>query len=134
MISSASAELAKPMYSEIKPNTAEKQELARRKLVQILKDNPKLSMNGCWAKAKADNPELFGYLEARDWEADDDAEEREAKENETHGSFKPATPGQHQFSLGEDMALRARLPKRVESTKEERILCVGGFFNPALTN
>ena len=102
------------MYSEIKPGTPEKQELARRKLVQTLKDNPKLSMNGCWDKVKKENPQLFGDLEAADW-----MEEQER--GETHGSFKPSNPGQYQFSLE---------PTHVESAREEAILCVGGFFNP----
>jgi hypothetical protein len=81
------------MYSEIKPNTAEKQELARQKLVQTLKDNPKLSMNGCWDKVKKENPKLFGDLEAADWMEDD-----QAQEQETHGSFKPSNQALHQFS------------------------------------
>jgi hypothetical protein len=107
------------MYSEIKPNTAEKQELARRKLVQTLKDNPKLSMNACWDKVKKENPQLFGELQAADWMEENRAEEQE--KGETHGSFKPSNPGQYQFSLA---------PTQVESAREEAILCVGGFFNP----
>jgi hypothetical protein len=47
-----------------------------------------------------------------------------------HGSFKPSSPCQHQFSLAENMPFRVKLPKRVESTKEKRIPCMGGFFNP----
>jgi hypothetical protein len=86
------------MYSEVKPNTAEKQELARRKLVQTLKDNPNLSMNGCWDKVKKENPQLFADLQAADWMADDEAEEREKEENQTHGSFKPSDQATHQFA------------------------------------
>ena len=69
--------------------------------------------------------------------ADDEAEERERQE--THGSFQPSTPSQHQFSLAEHKALFAleRLnqikferPKKVEATHQEGFICVGGFSNP----
>jgi hypothetical protein len=91
------------MYSEIKPNTAEKQELARRALVQTLKDNPKLSMQACWDKTKGANPQLFGDLQAADWMEEDRAEEQEKAESTA--SAENASQGQS-------------------------ILCVGGFFNP----
>jgi hypothetical protein len=84
------------MYSELKLNTPEKQELARQRLVQTLKANPKLSMKACWDKTREANPQLFGDLQAADWMEEDRAEERER--GETHGSFKPSTPSLHQFS------------------------------------
>jgi hypothetical protein len=71
------------MYSEIKPNTAEKQELARRKLVQTLKDNPKLSIKACWDKTREANPQLFGDLQAADWIEEDRAEEQEKAQTAT---------------------------------------------------
>src|SRR6516165_914633 len=117
------------MYSELKLNTPEVQELARQKLAQAVKDHPNLSVQARWNKVKTENPELFGALEARDWEADDRAEERE----ETHGAFQPSAPSQHQFSLAEHMALFAKLqgPKKVEATQQnEAFICVGGFSNP----
>jgi hypothetical protein len=77
-------------YSEIKPNIAEKQELARQNLVQTIKDNPRMSMSACWAKAKQDNPKLFGDLQAADWMEEDKAEEQERED--THGAFQPSTP------------------------------------------
>jgi hypothetical protein len=120
------------MYSEIKLNTPEKQELARRKLVETIKANPRLSMNGCWDKVKKENPRLFADLQAADWMVDDEAEERE-KQEETHGAFQPSAPGAHQFSLAEHKALFANFggQTRVEATRPpEGILCVGGFFNP----
>ena len=97
-----------------------------------MKENPKLSKDACWEKAKQDNPKLFGDLQALDWEADDKAEEREAKENDTHGAFQPSVPSQHQFSLAEHMALFAKLQgsKRIEATQQEGFICVGGFSNP----
>jgi hypothetical protein len=120
------------MYSELEVNTPELQELARQKLVHTIKDNPSMSMQACWDKIKSENPKLFGELQARDWEADDEAEEREAKENETHGAFQPSAPSQHQFSLADHMALFAKFqgPKRVEATNHEGFICVGGFSNP----
>ena len=118
------------MYTELKPNTPE---LARQAFVKALKDNPKLSKDACWQKAKQDNLKLFGDLQAADWMADDEAEERERQENETHGAFQPSAPSQHQFSLAEHMALFAKLqgPKKVEATQQnEAFICVGGFSNP----
>jgi hypothetical protein len=91
------------MYSEIKPGTPEKQELARRKLVQTLKDNPKLSMNGCWDKVKKENPQLFADLQAADWMEDNRAEEREKL-------FKPSTPAC--INSPESKPLVARLGNR----------------------
>jgi len=87
------------MCSEIKPGTAEKQELATQAFVKALRDNPKLSKDACWAKGKADNPKLFGDLQAADWMAEDRAEEQEAKDNEPqpnrfsgyHGDMQPQT-------------------------------------------
>jgi hypothetical protein len=90
------------MYSEIKPGTPEKQELARRKLVQILKGNPKLSMNGCWDKVKKENPNLFADLQVADWMEDDRAEEQE----------------------------RGETASTENVSKSKSILCEGGFFNP----
>ena len=118
------------MYSELKLNTPEVQELARQKLAQAVKDHPNLSVQARWNKVKSENPELFGKLQARDWEADDEAEEREREE--THGAFQPSAPSQHQFSLAEHMALFAKLqgPKKVEATHQEGFICVGGFSNP----
>jgi len=120
------------MYSKIKSGTAEKQELARQALVKTIKNNPHLSMSACWDKAKADNPKLFGDLQAADWMADDEAEEREREDNETHGSFQPSIPSHHQFSLADHMALFAKLqgPKKVEANQQEGFICVGGFSNP----
>ena len=62
--------------------------------------------------------------------ADDEAEEREKAE--THGSFQPSAPSQHQFSLAEHKALFDKLqgPKKVEATQQEGFVCVGGFSNP----
>jgi hypothetical protein len=45
-----------------------------------LKDNPKLSMNGCWDKTREANPQLFEDLQAVDWMEDDRAEEQERGE------------------------------------------------------
>ena len=120
------------MYSELKLNTTELQELAGQKITQAVKDHPNLSVQARWNRVKSENPELFGKLQARDWEADDEAEEREAKENETHGAFQPSAPSQHQFSLADHMALFAKFqgPKRVEATNHEGFICVGGFSNP----
>ena len=91
---------------------------------------PNLSVQARWNRVKSENPELFGKLQARDWEADDQAEEREREE--THGAFQPSAPSQHQFSLAEHMALFAKLqgPKKVEATHQEGFICVGGFSNP----
>jgi hypothetical protein len=66
------------MYSELKPGTSELQELARQKLVQTIKQTPHLSMSKCWEKTKAENPKLFGDLEAADWMEEDRARERES--------------------------------------------------------
>jgi len=117
-------------YSEIKPGTAEKQELARQAFVKALKDNPRMSKDACWAKGKRENPKLFGDLQAADWMADDEAEERERQE--THGAFQRSAPSQHQFSLAEHKALFDKLegPKRIEATQQEGFICVGGFSNP----
>jgi hypothetical protein len=109
------------MYSEIKPSTPEKQELARRRLVQTLKDNPKLSMNGCWDKAKKENPQLFADLQAADWMADDDdeAEERERKENATHGSFQPSNQARIQTAMC-----------KAWESPEGGLIIQGAFLNP----
>jgi hypothetical protein len=117
-------------YSELKLNTPELQELARQKLYQAVKDHPHLSLQARWRKVRQENPDLFGKLQAADWMADNEAEEREREE--THPAFQPSTPSQHQFSLAEHMALFAKLqgPKKVEATHEEGIICVGGFSNP----
>jgi hypothetical protein len=50
--------------------------------------------------------------------ADDEAEEREAKE--THGAFQPSAPSHHQFSLADHMALFAKIqgPKKVEANQQ----------------
>jgi hypothetical protein len=95
------------MYSELELNTPELQELARQKIAQAVKDHPNLSVQARWNKVEEENPKLLGELLARDWEADDKAEEREREE--THGSFQPSTPSQHQFSLAEHKALFAKL-------------------------
>jgi hypothetical protein len=126
----ASAKINLMPYSKLKLNTPELQELARQKLVQTIKANPKLSMQASWDKSKAENPKLLGDLQAADWMADDEAEERERQE--THGSFQPSAPGAHQFSLAEHKALfdKLRGPKKVEATHQEGIICVGGFSNP----
>ena len=102
------------MYSEIKSGTVEKQELARQLFVKMLKDNPHLSKDACWAKAKADNPKLFGDLQAADWMEEDKAEEREQKENPNpqpnrfnyyHGDMQPPSGSQNPYStLAEHMA------------------------------
>jgi hypothetical protein len=125
-------------YSELKLNTPELQELARQKIAQAVKDHPNLSVQARWNKVKEENPKLFGDLQAADWMADDEAEEREGEE--THGgAFQPSAASQHQFSLADHMALFAleRLnqiklerPKKVEATNEAVVLCVGGFSNP----
>jgi hypothetical protein len=90
------------MYSEIKPNTPEKQELARQRLVQTLKANPKLSMKACWDKTREANPQLFGDLQVADWMEEDRAEEQE----------------------------KAQTAAAANASQGKSILCVGGFFNP----
>jgi hypothetical protein len=118
------------MYSELKLNTPELQELARQKLYQAVKDHPNLSVQARWNKVKKENPDLFTKLQ----EADDkvSAEAKERDRQEAHPAFQPSAPSQHQFSLAEHMAFFAKLqgPKRIEATHQEGIICVGGFSNP----
>jgi hypothetical protein len=38
---------------------------------------PKAAFSAVWDRAKKDNPELFGKLQAYDWMADDEAERRD---------------------------------------------------------
>jgi hypothetical protein len=90
------------MYSEIKPNTAEKQALASSLFRQTLKDNPRLSRDACWTKVREANPKLFGDLQAADWMEEDRAAEQE----------KAPTATAENASQG------------------QTILCVGGFWNP----
>jgi hypothetical protein len=105
---------------------------SREALRKTREKMPNASFNAVWEQCKRDNPKLFGDLQAADWEEDDKAEEREREDNETHGSFQPSAPSQHQFSLADHMALFAKLqgPKKVEATHQEGFICVGGFSNP----
>jgi hypothetical protein len=79
--------------------------------MQISYDNSASHNRG--ARRTAYNPKLFSDLEAQDWMADDEAEERERQENEPHGAFQPSAPSRHQFSLAEHMALFAKLQSPV---------------------
>jgi hypothetical protein len=105
-------------YTEIKQGTAEKQELARQKLVQTIKDNPKLSMSACWEKARQENPKLFGDLQAADWEADE-------------GAFQPSNPGQHQFSLPDYFPKpKQRIECKGWENEDGSLTIQGAFSNP----
>ena len=101
-------------YSEIKPGTVEKQELARQAFVKTLKDNPKLSKDACWAIAKQDNPKLFAGLQAAD-------EEREKEK--THGSFQPSNPALHQSS-------KDRIQCVGFAQEDGSLIIQGAFANP----
>jgi hypothetical protein len=115
------------MYNELRPGLMAS---AREALRATREKMPNASFSQVWNQCKKDNPKLFGDLQAAEWEEDDKAEEREREE--THGSFQPSAPGQHQFSLAEYKALFAKLqgPKKVEATQPEGFICVGGFSNP----
>jgi len=70
-----------------------------------------------------ENPELFGKLEAADCEAEDhQANEREPKQ---------MTLAEHKalFALERLNQIKLECPKKVEATKPEGFICVGGFPN-----
>jgi len=102
---------------------------AREALRKTREKMPHASFQSVWNQCKKDNSKLFGDLEAQDCMEDDKAEEQERQE--THGAFHPSAPSTHQFSLAEHKALFAKLqgPKKVEATKPEGFICVGGFSN-----
>jgi hypothetical protein len=75
-----------PMYSELKLNTPELQELARQKLYQAVKDHPNLSVQARWNKVKKENPDLFTKLQEADDKASAEAKERDRQE--AHPAFK----------------------------------------------
>jgi hypothetical protein len=118
------------MHSEI--HIPEVNRAIQQKLKTARDKDPRSSFQAIWDRVRKENPEIFRKLQAADRMEEDRAEGQEA--GETHGSFKPSIPGQHQFYLEPDdtRLFHAKLqgPKRVEATKDEPILCVGGFFNP----
>jgi hypothetical protein len=95
-------------------------------------------MNACWAKAKQNNPKLFGDLQAADWMAEDRAREEDQEPqpnrfNYYHGDMQPPSGSQNPYSTFEEhKALFAKLqgPKNVEATHQEGFICVGVFSNP----
>jgi hypothetical protein len=114
------------MYSELKPNMLQSQELARQKLVQTIKDNPKLSMQACWEKTRQENPKLFGDLQAADWMEDDKAEEQE-----THGAFQPSNQARHQFSLPDYFPKpKQRIECKGYENENGSLTIQGAFSNP----
>jgi len=52
-----------------------------------VRKDPKSAFSAIWDRAQRDSPELFGKLEASDWEEDDRAEEREREVNPQPNRF-----------------------------------------------
>ena len=104
------------MYSEV--HLAPETSLAiQQKLKEARDKDPGSAFSAIWDRARRENPELFGKLEAADCEAEDrHADKRELR----------------QLTLAEHKALFAKLqgPKKVEATHQEGFICVGGFSNP----
>jgi hypothetical protein len=65
------------MYNELRPGLMAS---AREALRKTREKMPNASFQTIWNQCKKDNPELFGKLQAADWEEDDKGEERERQE------------------------------------------------------
>ena len=99
------------MYSEV--HIAPEINLAiQQKLRKAREQDPRSAFSAIWDRVRKENPELFGKLEAKN---------RQAEEQEPR-----------QLTLAEHKALFAKLerPKKVEASQQEGFICVGGFSNP----
>ena len=105
------------MYSEV--HLAPEINLAIQQKLQLARDrDTRSSFSAIWDRARKENPELFGKLEAEDRQA-----EREPKQ---------LTLAEHKalFALERLNQIKLERPKKVEATQQEGFICVGGFSNP----
>ena len=106
------------MYSEI--HLAPEISLAiKQKLKEARDKDPRSSFSAIWDRVRKENPELFGKLEAKD---------RQAEEQEP----RQLTLAGHKalFALERLNQIKLERQKKVEATNQEGIICIGGFSNP----
>jgi hypothetical protein len=80
-----------------------------------------------WNKVKEENPELFGELQARDWEEDDKAEEREQRENPQPNRFS----GYHGDMQPQTTKVQTAMCK-ARQNPDGSLTIQGGFANPLI--
>ena len=106
------------MYSEI--HLAPEISLAiKQKLKEARDKDHRSSFSAIWDRVRKENPELFGKLEAKD---------RQAEEQEP----RQLTLAGHKalFALERLNQIKLERQKKVEATNQEGIICVGGLSNP----
>ena len=110
------------MYSEV--HIAPEINLAiQQKLRKAERTRPALRILGDLGSCPNRDPELFGKLKAADREAEDrQADEREAK-------LLALAEHRALFALERFNRIKFERPKKVEATKPEGFICVGGFPN-----
>jgi hypothetical protein len=105
------------MYSEV--HLAPEINLAiQRKLKEARDKDPRSAFSAIWDRVRKENPELFGKLEAKN---------RQAEEQEP----RQLTLAEHKalFALERLNQIMLQGPKKVEATNQEGFICVGGFWN-----
>jgi len=110
------------MYSEV--HIAPEINLDIQQKLRLARDkDPSSSFSAIWFRVQRGNPELFGKSEAADCEAEDrQADEREAK-------LLALAEHRALFALERFNRIKFERPKKVEATKPEGFICVGGFSN-----